>query len=118
MDIPVRLFKKASGEICEVIGPGESGQLLVAQGISMPDQEAKRLGITDYLQRRQRQAVAEKAVEQSTVEDKAVGQDAVEDKDIMIDRSRVNPIPAVAPPSSRALGEDDPGRRTGGGRRG
>jgi hypothetical protein len=93
MDIPVRLYRKASGEICETLAPGESAQLLAAAGISLPEVEAKRLGITDYLQRRTHRLVTEKfailkAVDKVEVEDKAVDKD-VEDKGIMQDRLRV-----------------------------
>jgi hypothetical protein len=94
MDIPVRLYRKTSGEICEVVPPGEKAQLLVPKGISMPDQEAKRLGIADYLERRTHLLVTEKfaalkAVEKVEVEDKAVDKEEVEDKGILVDRSRV-----------------------------
>jgi hypothetical protein len=124
MIIPVRLYRNAAGEICDMILPGQSGQVLAPVGISMPDAEAKRLGITAYLEQRTSRLVTEKfaalkAVEKVEVEDKSVDKDEVEDKGIMIDRSRVNPIPAVVmPPPPRPLGEDDPGRRPSGGRRG
>ena len=68
MIIPVRLYRKASGEICETLTPGESGQLLVAQGQSLLDQEAKRLGITEYLQQRGRPAVVTKAIEKAVAQ--------------------------------------------------
>ena len=94
MLIPVRLYRKASGEICETLAPGESAQLLVSQGVTLPDVEAKRLGITDYLHRRRRPPVPEpliatKAVDKVEVEDKAVPQVEVEDKGVLLqDRSR------------------------------
>ena len=89
MESPCRLYRLRSGEIVETVPPGASATFLIGKGAPLIDSEARRLGITEYLQRRGAATVTTKAVEQDEVEDKAVSQDEVEDKGLVLqDRSR------------------------------
>ena len=89
MDIPCRLYRLGSGVISEHVPPGQSAVLLVGAGVSVPEPEARRLGIAEYFIRRDLRRLTQdapetKAVHQEEVEDKAVSQDETEDKALII----------------------------------